>query len=375
MRRSSLPHAALPRLPLLAATAMLALGAHLSPAEAQVGRTVLAVGGSPVVLSYPTDAPARTVRSGPFEIEVAPDAAPRPSASPRRLMVISHGTAGSALPDQALASALAGAGFVVAQPLHAGDNYLDASQAGPVAFRRRPQEVVQLIDALATDPAWGPRLALDRVGVHGMSAGGVTGLALAGAQWRTLSLVQHCQQHLQQDIGFCFNGALTAEQQAARSASYDRARDVPEAYLPADMTRWEGGRTPPAEQPDADPRPDPRIAVVTLAVPVSAIFSAESLARVRIPVGVLGADHDEVLVPDFHSRHVLRHCGACTSLGELKGGGHFDVLWPWPPEVATQVAAQQVRGGLPVPGFDAAERVAAQARIVEFHRRVLQPQP
>lgn len=363
------------RTPLLAATALLALASHLTPAAAHVGRSTLTLPNGPVVLSYPTDAPMQTLRYGPFEIQAAPDAPPRPAATPRRLVVMSHGTAGSALPDQALASALAEAGFVVAQLLHAGDNYQDASQAGPVAFRRRPQEVVQLIDALAAHPAWGPRLALDRVGVHGMSAGGVTGLALAGAQWRTLSLVQHCQQHLQQDLGFCFNGALTAEQQAARQASYDRARDVPPAYLPPELTRWEGGRTPPADQPEADPRPDPRVAVVTLAVPVAAIFSAESLARIRIPVGVLGADRDEVLAPDFHSRHVLRHCGTCTPLGELKGGGHFDVLWPWPPEVATQVAAQQVRGGLPVPGFDAAQRVAAQARIVEFHRRALQPQP
>ena len=363
------------RTPLLAVSAALALAAPMTPAAAQVGRTVLTLAGGPVALSYPTDAPMQTLRYGPFEIQAAPDAPLRPAAAPRRLVVLSHGTAGSALPDQALASALAEAGFVVAQPLHAGDNYQDASQAGPVAFRRRPQEVVQLIDALAADPAWGPRLALDRVGVHGMSAGGVTGLSLAGAQWRTLSLVQHCQQHLQADRGFCFNGALTAEQQAARQASFDRARDVPEAYLPPELTRWEGGRTPQAGQPDADPRPDPRIAVVTLAVPVAAIFSAESLARIRIPVGVLGAERDEVLAPDFHSRHVLRHCGACTSLGELKGAGHFDALWPWPPEVAAPVAAQQVRGGLPVPGFDATQRVEAQARIVDFHRRALQPQP
>ena len=101
----------------------------------------------------------------------------------------------------------------------------------------------------------------------------------------------------------------------------------------------------------------------------SAGLSEEILGR------ALGADRDEVLAPDFHSRHVLRHCGSCISLGELKGGGHFDALWPWPPEVAAPVAAQQVRGGLPMPGFDATQRVEAQARIVDFHRRALQPQP
>lgn len=365
----------LPHHPILLAGLLLALASSLAtaPAQAQVGRTMLTLAGGPVAMSYPTDAVATPQRMGPFDVTVAPDAAHRPGQ--RRLVVISHGTAGSALPDQALASALAQAGFVVAQPLHAGDNYLDSSQAGPAAFRSRPQEVLRLIDALAADPAWSARLALDQVGVHGMSAGGVTGLALAGAQWRTLGLVQHCQQHLEDDIGFCFNGALNAGQQAARRASYERARGVPEAFLPAELTSWEGGRTPAQPAEPFDPRPDPRIAVVTLAVPVAALFSPESLARIRIPVGVLGADQDEVLLPAWHSRHVLRHCGACASLGELPGAGHFDVLSPWPPEVAAQVAAQQVRGGAPVPGFDAAQRQAAQARIVEFHRRVLQPQP
>lgn len=370
----------LPHHPTLLAGLLLALASSLAtaPAQAQVGRTMLTLAGGPVALSYPTDAVATPQRMGPFDVTVAPDAAPRPGQ--RRLVVMSHGTAGSALPDQALASSLAQAGFVVAQPLHAGDNYLDSSQAGPAAFRSRPQEVLRLIDALAADPVWSARLALDQVGVHGMSAGGVTGLALAGAQWRTLGLVQHCQQHVEEDIGFCLNGALTDGQQAARRASYERARGVPEAFLPAELTRWEGGRTPPKDapaQPAApfDPRPDPRIAVVTLAVPVAALFSPDSLARIRIPVGVLGADHDEVLLPALHSRHVLQHCGACTSLGELPGAGHFDVLAPWPAELAAQVAGQQVRGGMPVPGFDPAERRAAVARIVEFHRQVLQPQP
>ena len=55
--------------------------------------------------------------------------------------------------------------------------------------------------------------------------------------------------------------------------------------------------------------------------------------------------------------------------------GHFDVLWPWPASVAREVATQQVRGGLPVPGFDARQREAAHAKIVDFHRQHLQPLP
>ena len=175
------------------------------------------------------------------------------------------------------------------------------------------------------------------------------------------------------DEAFCFQGAHTPEKRAERQARFDRAAPWPEFVLPAELKTLHGGRTPSAEQPD--PRPDPRVAAVTLAVPVAVIFSAESLARIRIPVGVVSADQDEVLVPRFHSSRLLAHCKSCSSLSDLKGAGHFDVLWPWPASVAREVAMQQVRGGLPVPGFDARQREAAHAKIVDFHRQHLQPLP
>ena len=308
---------------------------------------------------------------GAFTIQVALNAAPLDQR--QRLVVISHGTGGSAIADHALADKLARAGFVVAQPQHEGDNFRDQRLAGPESFERRPHEVLQVIDALAKDTLWSPRLALDKVGVHGMSAGGVTGIALAGGQWRLLNLVRHCNDNAPTDESFCFQGAKDGAARAERQARYDRARNVPELFLPSELKTLHGGRTPSAGQPD--PRPDPRVAAVTLAVPLAVIFSPESLARIRIPVGVVSAQRDEVLVPRFHSDHLLRHCKRCTRLADLPGAGHFDLLWPWPESVAREVGAQQVRGGLPVPGFDARLREAAHDRIVAFHRQHLLPLP
>jgi len=337
-------------------------------AQAQVGLTTWQAGSAPVTLVYPTPAQAQPTAFGPITLDVALGAEPSPGR--HRLVLMSHGTGGSPAPDHALAATLVRAGFVVAQLLHEGDNYQDQRLAGPASFRLRPQEVVRVIDALAADPHWSQRLDLSRVGVHGMSAGGVTALSLAGGQWRTLNLVRHCHAHLQDDEGFCFNGALTPEEQAQRKARFDSARFWPEFVLPAELKTWHGGRTPTQGQPD--PRPDPRIASVTAAVPVSAIFGAESLARIRVPVGIVSAQNDEVLVPRLHSDHVLRHCKTCTHLADLPGG-HFDVLWPWPEGLAREVAAKQVRGGLPTPGFDPALREAAHARIAEFHQQHLRP--
>lgn len=322
----------------------------------------------PVTIVYPTQAVARPTTFGPFSLDVAVDGPPNPRR--HRLVVLSHGTGGSPLADHALASQLARAGFVVAQILHDGDNHLDQRLAGPESFRLRPIEAIRVIDALAADAAWSSRLDLSKVGVHGMSAGGVTALSLAGAQWRTLNLVRHCLAHPQDDEGFCFQGARTPEKRAERQARFDRARFWPEFVLPAELKTWHGGRSPASDRDD--PRPDPRIASVTAAVPVAAIFSEESLRRIRVPVGLVSARSDAVLVPRFHSGHVLAHCKGCELLADLPAG-HFDVLWPWPEAVAKAVAAQQWRGGEPTPGFDATLRDRAHDRIVDFHRQHLAP--
>lgn len=384
-----------PRAGLVAATVALAAGA----ACAQVGFTQLPLNGLPVAPVYPTDVQATKQAFGAFEIEVAVDAAPAPigpATGRRRLIVTSHGTAGSPPPDHGLAAALARAGFVVAQPLHAGDNWRDAAKAGPEAWRSHPAEVLRVIDALADHPLWRTQLVLDRVGVHGTSAGGVTGLSLAGAQWRTLSLLQHCNDHLEADIGFCLTGAPDAAARANRRALYERVRGVPEAFLPSEITAWQGGRspapsaTPPASAPDDgkpskraptaaaaaaaaafDPRPDPRIASVSLSVPVASIFSAESLARVRVPVGLIAAQANEWLVPRFHSGHAARHCRACTVLANLPGATHFDVMQPWPAAAAAEVARTQLRGAAANPAFDGRLREEAYARVVQFHRQNL----
>lgn len=332
-------------------------------AQAGVGMTELTAGDLPVTLVYPSDAPETTLKRGDFEMRVALDGAPSAASAPRRLVVMSHGTGGSAVSDHEMAATLARAGFVVAQPLHAGDNFKDLSKAGPVSWDTRPQEISRVIDVLAAHPVWGPRLQTDRVGVHGMSAGGGTALVMAGAQWTVLQLARHCMAHADEDFGFCFTGLTTPERQAERRAVYESLRGAPEAFLPASLKALHGGRSP---ADSADPRPDPRVAAVSAAVPVSAMFTPESLARVAVPVVVVRAARDQWLLPAFHTDHVLRHCKTCSLLVNLEGAAHMDLLGPWPESAARTVAAQQARGGNTEPGFDPRARAAAFQAVADF---------
>jgi len=326
--------------------------------NAQVGMRQIHSGGVPITLLYPTAAPSQPLTQGPFTLNVAINAQPLAAATGKRsLIVMSHGTAGSPHPDHALAATLARAGFVVAQPEHRGDNWKDFSRAGPESWKTRPQDVSLTIDAVALDPQLAPLVDTRRVGVHGFSAGGVTGLALAGAQWRILNLVQHCAQHLDEDIGFCLNGlGQRPDLQAQRRSQFEMARKTPEHYMPESLRVTYGGQSAEAPALSRDPRPDPRIAAVSLLVPVGAVFTPESLARIAIPVGLSAADGDRVLAPQFHSRHVLQHCRSCAMISEHPVAGHFDWLSPWPPELAQAVGSIQMRGGMPNPALTDADR-------------------
>jgi predicted dienelactone hydrolase len=266
-----------------------------------------------------------------------------------------------------LAGRLARAGFVVAQPQHAGDNFQDTKDAGPTAWARRPLEVSRVIDALAQDPRWAPRLALDKVGVHGSSAGGATALVMAGASWRLLDYVRHCDTHLEADWGTCMGGAVTPAAQAARTERYRSVRGAPEFFLPASLKQVHGG---PA-QGGTDPRPDPRVAAVSAAVPVASMFTAEALGRIAVPVGLLRLGRDTMVVPALHVDRVTQACRRCRLIVDLPQGAHMDLMSPWPAEVARQVAAAHPRGAEASGRIDDVQRAAAFDAVAAFHREHL----
>lgn len=336
---------------------------------AQVGMREVTSQYMKITLVYPTEAATQSLTRGPFRIDVALDAAP--STHARHLIVTSHGTGGSAWTDFALASTLARAGFVVAQPEHRGDNARDVSKAGPASWDTRPQEISETIDWVALDSQWGKQLDLQHVGVHGMSAGGMSALVMAGAQWRMLDLTQHCGTHLDEDFGFCLNGLLHQPvKQALRRTQYVLANNTPEQWLPKSLQTLHGGPTP--SNGSADVRPDTRVASVSALVPLSAIFTPESLARIVIPVGLTLADKDEVLLPQFHADKVLRYCSRCTRLNQQPLAGHFDWLAPWPTEVAQKIGAQQIRGGAVHADFTPELRQSGFDRIADFFKQTLE---
>jgi predicted dienelactone hydrolase len=334
------------------AAALLLLGLAAGTAGAATGLATIAATPSDgsITVFYPSSGQPQPLKRGPFTVDVVADGpAVRGNG---RLVVISHGSGGAPWVHTDLARALVDAGFVVAFPEHRDDNHRNGGRPGPDSWKRRPGEVSSAIDALGRDPRFAARLALNRVGIYGMSAGGHTALSLAGGHWSPARLTRHCEANIAEDFHSC--AGMT--------------------------TRLDGGPLDPMKQLLAitvarqlffDDTPqrhhDPRIAAAVAAVPFAADFDPASLVSPPIPLGLVTAGRDRFLVPRFHSGRVLHACRRCEHLADLPTAGHGSLLSPPPPGM-TGIAAELL--GDP-PGFDRRLVRLADAKVVDFFLRHL----
>jgi len=334
---------------LVAALALLA-----AAAQAAVGLTEIddKDGNGRVTVYYPSSSEAQPLKRGPFTLHLASRGAIVRGNG--RLVVISHGSGGSPWVHADLARALVEAGFVVAMPEHRGDNYKDSSAAGPESWKRRPVEVSRAIDAVRQDRRFAPLLALDKVGMYGMSAGGHTALSLAGGRWSPAQLRDHCEAHIAEDFHTCVGLATRLNGDFLDGWKKTVALTVIRRRL-EDATWYTYA--------------EPRIAAVVAAVPFAVDFDLASLAAPRVPLALVTARQDKWLTPRFHSDRVLQACAACERLGDFADGGHGALLSPFPPGLSG-VVADLLNDP---PGFDRSVLPEVDRKIAAFFRKQLLP--
>ena len=127
-----------------------------------------------VAIWYPSADKVADTMVGPYDMDVAMNGAVGGGRHP--LIVMSHGTGGSAVNSYGTAIALAQAGFVVVAVTHTGDNYLDRSTSFTrQEFVDRARHISRVIDFMVG--AWAGHGSVDpgRIGVFGHSAGGRDG--------------------------------------------------------------------------------------------------------------------------------------------------------------------------------------------------------
>jgi predicted dienelactone hydrolase len=332
--------------------AALALLSGLAQAGMGLGRIAATESDGPVTVYYPSSAEARPVQRGPFTLELAVDGpAVRGNG---RLVVISHGSGGAPWVHANLARSLVAAGFVVAMPEHRADNSRDDSNPGPDSWTMRPAEVSRAIDSVGRDPRFAPLLALDKVGLYGMSAGGHTALSLAGGRWSPALFKAHCDADLAQDFQACV-GLITHQ----TGGPFDG------------LKRWLARTVIDHRFDDARLRSDadPRIVAVVAGVPFAADFDMASLATPRVPLGLVTAHQDRWLVPRFHADRVLEVCTSCEHIADIESGGHGALLSPPPPHL-TGLVGELLNDP---PGFDRSAMAEVDRKITAFFERHVLP--
>jgi hypothetical protein len=309
--------------------------------------------GAATTVFYPATGAEVPVREGPFSFSWVPDGSPLRGNG--RLVVISHGSGGSPWVHVDLARALVRRGFTVAIPLHQGDNYLDASEPGPVSWRKRPQEISQAIDRVGRHAALASQLSLASVGVFGGSAGGHTALSLAGGQWSDERFKAHCDRNIEQDFSSCVGFFTLLKGNALDALKIWAARRVID---------WR------FSDPTLHRYRDPRITAAVAMVPFAADFIPGSLARPAVHLGLVIARKDVNQVPRFHVENIVKACTPhCEVVMDLPEASHGAMLSPMPPLERGSVGEHLLADP---PSFNRERAIAdLNARIADFFVRHL----
>jgi predicted dienelactone hydrolase len=218
--------------------------------------------------------------------------APRPKRLP--LIVLSHGTGGSAAQMAWLGEALARAGFIALAISHPGDTSSSATVQGFVYWWLRPRTLSAAIDAILADPTLGRQIDPSRIGAAGFSLGGFSVLGLAGA---TVDMAQF----------------------RAACATMPSACDAPPQMAPLLPQYRAMMNDDPAfratETAGLHSEPDPRVrAVYAIAPAIGPAVTTESLHRIAIPVRIVYGSNDVNVPPAYNAQYYARSIPSATTL-------------------------------------------------------------
>ena len=217
--------------------------------------------------------------SVPFSVPaVAEDA---PIASTQRsfpLILLSHGTGGSAIQLMWLGHRLASRGYIVAAVSHHGNTALEPRPAaqGFLLYWERARDLDVALKALLADTVFGARIDTTRIGAAGFSLGGYTVLAAAGARFNPAEYDRFCGSP---ERDFTCEGQAEFPQAPSIFAELRKSDTAVQASL---RHAAESYRIPAVK------------AVLAIAPALGGGFTRADVADVRIPVLIVAGDSDKV---------------------------------------------------------------------------------
>lgn len=267
------------------------------PATAETGKLETIFGGPPDREMF-------------MPVTVAGDAEISNTKQKYPLVLLSHGTGGSAVQMMWLGHYLAARGYIVAAINHHGNTGAEKQPAaqGFLLFWERARDLSALLDKLLADPLFGPRIDRKRIGAAGFSLGGYTVIAIAGGRFSSPQFHSFCQSP-EKDF--------TCEPQPEFPEAPKIFAQLKETDPVVKESLRHGG----------DSFRDPRIKRVFVIAPaLGGGFNRAGLADIHIPTLIVVGDADKVAPPTTNAQRYARYIKG-AKLKILPGGiGHYTFL-------------------------------------------------
>jgi predicted dienelactone hydrolase len=242
-----------------------------------------------------------------FEGGMASPRAPfAPSLGKYPLILLSHGSGGSAIQMAWLGQALAKAGYIAVAVDHPGNNSAQMTAEGLALWWERATDLSDVLDAMLRDDFIGEHVDGSRVGAAGYSLGGYTMMELAGAKTDISQYFEMCRNN--GDAAVCHTpeakGLGTPQEvlAAARKTSGESLARSEESYR------------------------DPRVkAVFAIAPALGFTETPESLHAIRVPMMIVVGDADQTAPAKDNADYLRSNIkGAMESV--LSGVTHYTFL-------------------------------------------------
>jgi predicted dienelactone hydrolase len=272
------------------------------------------------------------------------------------LILLSHGTGGSALQMAWLGTALARAGYIAVAVDHPGNNAnAKLTPEGFALWWERATDLSNALDAMLKDEEFGPRIDPTRIAAAGYSLGGYTVLELAGAQTDISRFFDYCR-------------TKPGEDNAAGDSAVCRVPEMRGMGSIDDILQATRKTSRESLARSGESFRDPRIkAVFALAPALAFTQTAESLHSVHIPVEMVVGTEDRI-APARENADYLRanlRAGRETTLPGVAHSTFLDTCTPAGTQALPQYCTE-------LPGID---RSAVHAKVasmaIEFFDRSL----
>ena len=234
--------------------------------------------------------------------------APSPTLSKVPLIVLSHGSGGSAEQLAWLGVALARAGMIVAAVDHPGNNSKQPyTPAGMLLWGERATDLSDVIDGMLADPQFSPRIDRTRIGAAGFSLGGYTVLELAGARTDFSRIEQYCGAHAESAL--CNTREMQQLGGAQNALAAVRATDA------VGLARA------------GESFADPRVKALFLMAPAPAMaLTEDSLREVHLPVMIVVGAQDPIATPATNANYLKAHIPGAQEAVLQGGVDHYTFL-------------------------------------------------